>query len=60
VSDICYFDIEEEEVEEVKQLSRVPSKGKRFAPIKTECYAPYMTRGTKWLIKGDLSEGKRK
>jgi hypothetical protein len=60
VSDKCYFDIEEEEVEEVRQLNRVPSKGKKITFIKTKCYAPYVIRGTKWLIKGDLLEYKGK
>jgi hypothetical protein len=56
VSDKCYFDIEEEEMEEVRQLNRVPSKGKRFALVKTKWYAPYVIRGTKWLIKGNILE----
>jgi hypothetical protein len=47
-------------VEEVRQLNRVPSKGKKFALVKTKCYAPYVIRGTKWLIKGDFLEYKGK
>ncbi len=43
-------------MEEVRQLNRVPSKGKRFALVKTKWYAPYVIRGTKWLIKGNILE----
>ncbi len=49
-------------MEEVRQLNQVPSKGKRFALVKTKWYAPYVIRGTKWLIKGNILEyeGKQK
>jgi hypothetical protein len=48
----------EEEVEEVRQPSQVPSKGKRSATTKTNCFMPYVAKGTKRPIKGDFLKGK--
>ncbi len=31
-----------------------------FKSMKTNCYVPYMTKGTKQLIKGDFLKGKGK
>jgi hypothetical protein len=50
----------EEEVEEVRQPSRVPSKGKRSATTKTNHFMPYVAKGTKRPIKGVFLKGKGK
>jgi hypothetical protein len=48
----------DEEVEEVRQPSQVPSKGKRSATTKTNCFMPYVAKETKRPIKGDFLKGK--
>ncbi len=52
VSDKCYFDIEEEEVEEVRQLSRVPSKGKKVCTHKDRMLSTICDKGNQMADQG--------